>query len=100
MLNGGKIQYVKYPISYNINAVKALIERAMEMGFYEGVNLSLSYCDNCGHEELDMDTCPKCGSRNLTKIDRMNGYLSYSRIHGDTRLNDAKMAEIYDRKSM
>ncbi len=100
LLNGGKIQYVKYPISYNINAVKALIERAMEMGFYEGVNLSLSYCDNCGHEELDMDTCPKCGSRNLTKIDRMNGYLSYSRIHGDTRLNDAKMAEIYDRKSM
>ena len=26
-----------------------------------------------------MDVCPKCGSRNLTKIERMNGYLSYSR---------------------
>ena len=37
---------------------------------------------------------------NLTKIDRMNGYLSYSRVHGDTRLNDAKMAEIAERKSM
>ena len=98
--NGGKIQYVKYPIDYNINAIKALIRKAMDMGFYEGVNLSLAYCDDCGHQELEMDFCPRCGSRNLTKIDRMNGYLSYSRIHGETRLNDAKMAEIADRKSM
>jgi len=98
--NGGKIQYVKYPIDYNIEAIKALVHRAMEMGFYEGVNLSLAYCDDCGHQELEMDVCPQCGSRNLTKIDRMNGYLSYSRVHGDTRLNDAKMAEIAERKSM
>ena len=98
--NGGKIQYVKYPIDYNISAIKTLVRRAMEMGFYEGVNLSLAYCDDCGHQELEMDVCPKCGSRNLTKIDRMNGYLSYSRVHGDTRLNDAKMAEIAERKSM
>ena len=77
-----------------------LVERAMEYGFYEGVNLSLAYCNNCGHEELDMDTCPKCGSRDLVKIDRMNGYLSYSRVHGETRLNKAKMAEIAERKSM
>ncbi|MBE5847611.1 MAG: anaerobic ribonucleoside-triphosphate reductase [Lachnospiraceae bacterium] len=98
--NGGKIQYVKYPIDYNIEAIKTLIRRAMEMGLYEGVNLSLAYCDDCGHQELEMDVCPKCGSRNLTKIDRMNGYLSYSRVHGDTRLNDAKMAEIADRLSM
>jgi len=100
LLNGGKIQYVKYPIDYNILAVKTLIRRAMKMGFYEGVNLSLAYCDNCGHQELEMDVCPKCGSSNLTKIDRMNGYLSYSRVHGDTRLNDAKMAEIAERRSM
>ena len=98
--NGGKIQYVKYPIDYNTEAIKTLIHRAMDMGFYEGVNLSLAYCDDCGHQELEMDVCPVCGSRNLTKIDRMNGYLSYSRVHGDTRLNDAKMAEIAERKSM
>ncbi len=100
MLNGGKIQYVKYPIDYNTEAIKTLIRRAMDYGFYEGVNLSLAYCDDCGHQELEMDVCPVCGSRNLTKIDRMNGYLSYSRVHGDTRLNDAKMAEIAERKSM
>ena len=100
LLNGGKIQYVKYPIDYNKVAFKTLVNRAMELGFYEGVNLSLAYCDDCGHEELEMDTCPKCGSSNLTKIDRMNGYLSYSRVKGDTRLNSAKMQEIKDRRSM
>ena len=100
LMNGGKIQYVKYPIAYNKEAIRTLIERAMDMGFYEGVNLSLSYCDDCGHQELSMDICPKCGSKNLTKIDRMNGYLSYSRVKGDTRLNEAKMDEINDRVSM
>ena len=98
--NGGKIQSVKYPISYNREAIKTLVRRAMDMGFYEGVNLSLAYCDDCGYEELEMDVCPKCGSKNLTKIERMNGYLSYSRVKGDTRLNNAKMAEIAERKSM
>ena len=100
LCNGGKIQYVRYPIDYNIEAIKSLIRRAMALGYYEGVNLSLAYCDDCGHQELEMDVCPVCGSRNLTKIDRMNGYLSYSRVHGDTRLNAAKMAEIAERKSM
>ncbi len=100
LCNGGKIQYVKYPIDYNEQAIKTLVRRAMDLGYYEGVNLSLAYCDDCGHEELEMDVCPECGSKNLTKIDRMNGYLSYSRVKGDTRLNDAKMAEIAERKSM
>lgn len=98
--NGGEIQYVKYPIDYNMDAIKTLIRRAMDMGFYEGVNMSLAYCDDCGHQELEMDVCPVCGSKNLTKIDRMNGYLAYSRVHGDTRLSDAKMAEIAERMSM
>lgn len=100
LCNGGKIQYVRYPIDYNREAIKSLILRAMKLGYYEGVNLSLAYCDDCGHQELEMDVCPKCGSTNLTKIDRMNGYLSYSRVHGDTRLNSAKMAEIAERVSM
>lgn len=98
--NGGKIQYCRYNLGYNIEAIRTLVRRAMKMGFYEGVNMSLAYCDDCGHEEMEMDVCPICGSKNLTKIDRMNGYLAYSRVHGDTRLNAGKMAEIKDRISM
>lgn len=100
--NGGKIQYVKYTLAYNKEAIATLVRRAMEMGFYEGVNLSLSFCDDCGHSEVAEigDACPCCGSKSLTKVERMNGYLSYSRIKGDTRLNQAKMAEIRERVSM
>ncbi len=100
LCKGGRIQYVRYNLSYNTKAMLTYIERAMDKGFYEGVNLSLAYCNNCGHEELEMETCPECGSSDLTKIDRMNGYLSYSRVHGDTMLGSAKMAEIAERKSM
>ena len=100
LCKGGRIQYVRYNLSYNTEAMLTYIERAMDKGFYEGVNLSLAYCNSCGHEELDMSVCPKCGSSDLMKIDRMNGYLSYSRVHGDTMLNNAKMAEISERKSM
>ncbi len=100
LFKGGRIQYVRYNLSYNTKAMLTYVERAMDKGFYEGVNLSLAYCNNCGHEELDMDVCPKCGSSDLTKIDRMNGYLSYSRVHGDTMLGNAKMVEISERKSM
>lgn len=71
LFNGGKIQYCRYPISYNKKAIKDLVRRAMKMGFYEGINLSLAYCEECGYEELDMDVCPKCGSKLITKIDRI-----------------------------
>lgn len=100
LFQGGRIQYCKYDIDYNLEAIKTLVRRAMDFGFYEGINLSLSYCNDCGYKELGMNVCPICGSDNVTKIERMNGYLSYSRVKGHTMLNDAKMAEIKDRKSM
>ena len=46
---------MRYPIDYNIEAIKFLIYRAMDLGYYEGVNLSLAYCDDCGHQELEME---------------------------------------------
>lgn len=88
-------------MGYNTLAIKTMVKRAMKLGLYEGVNLSLSFCGDCGHSMTSKASeCEKCGSENLTSIERMNGYLSYSRVKGDTRLNDAKMAEIRDRVSM
>lgn len=98
--NGGKIQYCRYNLGYNIEAIKTLVLRAMEKGFYEGVNLAMCYCEDCGHQQVEMDVCPKCGGSKITKIDRMNGYLGFTRVHGETRYNEAKNAEIKDRVSM
>ena len=72
----------------------------MKKGFYEGVNLELCYCEDCGYEQVEMDECPKWKSTNITKIDRMNGYLGFTRVHGETGYNDPKNAEIKDRVSM
>lgn len=100
LFNGGKIQYCRYPVDYNLKAQKTLIRRAMKKGFYEGCNLALSYCEDCGYEQLEMSKCPKCNSENITQIDRMNGYIGYTKIHGKSRYNQAKVMEIKDRKSM
>lgn len=100
LFNGGKIQYCRYNLGYNKEAIKTLVLRAMKKGFYEGVNLAMCYCEDCGYQQVEMDVCPKCGSSMITKIDRMNGYLGFTRVHGETRYNEAKNAEIADRKSM
>ena len=71
--SGGRITYTRYYDQYNTEAMKQIVRRGMAKGFYQGINMSLSYCDDCGHEEIDMESCSKCGSHNLTKIDRMNG---------------------------
>lgn len=87
LFNGGKIQYCRYPVGYNIEAMRTLILRAMKKGFYEGVNLSLCFCDDCGYQAIEMgNKCPKCGGYHITQIDRMNGYLAFTRVGSDTRV--------------
>ena len=71
LFNGGKIQYCRYNLGYNKAAIKTLILRAMDKGFYEGVNLAMCYCEDCGYQQVEMDICPKCGSKMITKIDRI-----------------------------
>lgn len=100
-VNGGHIQYVRLDNPENLDAVKAIVQRGMEKGFYQGVNFDSAYCNSCGkHSTNVMFECPNCGSDDLTVISRVCGYLGYSNVNGATRMNDGKMAEIRDRKSM
>lgn len=99
--NGGHIQYVRIDNPENKEALKTIIMRGMDMGFYQGINFDASHCDDCG---LDFTNgglvCPKCGSTNVTTISRVCGYLGYSNVNGHTRMNESKMAELKDRVSM
>lgn len=98
---GGHIQYVRLDNPSNIDAVRSLIKRGMSMGFYQGVNFDAAYCEDCGKHSTNVgNTCPHCGSHNLSVISRICGYLGYSNVNGKTRMNDAKMSEIADRVSM
>lgn len=105
LFNGGKIQYVRVDVPYNIEALETYVTNAMKLGLYEGINIALAYCDNCGFQWNNTGTkrpeiCPRCGKEEMTMIDRMCGYIAFTKIHGKSRLNDAKMAEIRDRISM
>ena len=100
-VNGGHIQYVRLDNPENFDAAKAIIQRGMLKGFYQGVNFDSAYCNSCGkHSTNVMWKCPHCGSSDLTVISRVCGYLGYSNVNGHSRMNDGKMKEISERKSM
>ena len=100
MVNGGHIQYTRLDTD-KPNVVKGVILRGMMLGFYSGVNANKCFCQDCGHSaNRELIECDKCGSTNIAEINRVCGYLGYSKISGDTRMNSSKMQEIRDRRSM
>ncbi|MGL6098953.1 MAG: anaerobic ribonucleoside-triphosphate reductase [Fusobacteriaceae bacterium] len=98
---GGHIGYVKISNPENLSGLKKIIERGLKLGFYQGVNFNACTCDDCGHVGNNFgDSCPKCKSENVNEINRVCGYLGFSKKRGDRTLNNAKMAEVKDRVSM
>lgn len=100
LCNGGNIAYARMRSNYNFDAFKTLTRRAMKMGFYWGNNQQLDWCEKCGHSFIDSDVCPKCGSDEIIRIERMNGYLGLASIRGRTMYSDSKMTEFKERVSM
>lgn len=100
LCNGGNIGYARMRSHTNFKAFKDITKRAMKKGFYWGNNQQLDWCEECGHEFIDSERCPKCGSEHVTRIERMNGYLSYSSVRGKTMYSDTKLSEFKDRVSM
>lgn len=99
-INGGHINYARVDTE-KPNVVKGIVLRAMSLGFYSGVNAECTFCDDCGwSSNKTVDLCESCGSLNLMEIDRVSGYLGYSKQKGTTRFNDAKLSELRDRVSM
>ena len=68
---------------------------------YWTTNVKSTCCNDCGHiDARTLSKCPKCGSGDITRIERMNGYLGYSRVKGRTMYADHKLQEFSERKSM
>lgn len=100
---GGHIQYVRIDNANNLEAIKAIVKRGVkELGLYQGTNLNACTCNGCGHSwnGQHMENCPKCSSSDITEFNRVTGYLGFTRKHGDRTMNDAKMVEVAERKSM
>ena len=62
---------------------------------YGSVNHNRNRCLDCGHENSakNLQECPKCGSKNLDKLQRITGYL----VGTTDRWNKAKLSELNDR---
>jgi len=95
--NAGHISYVELQSApeHNLEAFESLV-RAMaeaDMG-YAAVNFPVDICCDCGlNGVIQEDTCPKCGSKNISRVRRITGYLSTI-----DRFNDSKLAEVQNRQ--
>ena len=94
--NGGSITYIEMgeaPLG-NDEGLREYIDIAIKAGVrYLGFNFPKDVCDDCGSTGV-FDSCPNCGSNNITRIRRVSGYLEI--LDGFTR---GKKAEVKNRKS-
>lgn len=97
LATGGRITFAEYPYGVTINTLKHCTDYAMELGLYNGVNIVSSSCSLCLHQGDFLEECPKCFNKDITTVTRACGYLSFSKIKGDTRYNLGKQAEIRER---
>lgn len=75
--NGGSITYVELgeaPLG-NDEGLMELVEEAIASNVhYLGFNFPKDVCDECGASGV-FDDCPCCGSKKITRIRRVSGYL-------------------------
>lgn len=77
-LDGGASNHVNLDSHLSKEQYKKLIKFAAENGCeYFGFNIPNAECDDCGFiAKQPFDTCPKCGSTDVSLWDRPIGYLS------------------------
>ena len=98
LTRGGHIFYVEIDgdATHNPEAIMRVVEMMdrFNMG-YGSVNHNRNRCIDCGYENASpgLETCPKCGSTNIDRLQRITGYL----VGTTDRWNKAKLAELNDR---
>ena len=98
LTRGGHIFYVEIDgdATHNPQVIMSVVDMMdqLDMG-YGSVNHNRNRCMDCSYENADdhLEKCPKCGSTNIDKLQRITGYL----VGTTDRWNSGKLAELNDR---
>jgi len=98
LTRGGHIFYVEIDgdATHNPEAISNIVDLMHENNIgYCSVNHNRNRCMDCGYEDAaeGLKKCPKCGSENIDRLQRITGYL----VGTTDRWNSAKLAELKDR---
>ncbi|MCD7976638.1 MAG: anaerobic ribonucleoside triphosphate reductase [Tannerellaceae bacterium] len=98
LTRGGHIFYVEIDgdATHNPEAIMQVVDMMDKYNIgYGSVNHNRNRCLDCGYENAaeQLETCPKCGSEQLDKLQRITGYL----VGTTDRWNHAKLSELNDR---
>lgn len=98
LTGGGHIFYVEIDgdATHNPKAIADIVDMMDEYNIgYCSVNHNRNRCMECGYEDAsdNLESCPKCNSTNIDKLQRITGYL----VGTTDRWNSAKLAELNDR---
>ena len=98
LTRGGHIFYVEIDgdATHNPEAVMRIVDMMDKYNIgYGSVNHTRNRCMDCGYENADkhLEVCPKCGSTNIDRLQRITGYL----VGTTDRGNKAKLSELNDR---
>ena len=98
LTRGGHIFYIEIDgdATHNPQAIMDIVDLMDKHNIgYCSVNHNRNRCMNCGYEDAQQElaVCPKCGSENIDKLQRITGYL----VGTTERWNKAKLAELNDR---
>ncbi len=98
LTRGGHIFYVEIDgdATHNPQVIMSVVDMMdrLDMG-YGSVNHNRNRCMDCGYENAtpDLKVCPRCGSKNIDRLQRITGYL----VGTTDRWNSGKLAELNDR---
>ncbi len=98
LTRGGHIFYVEIDgdATHNPQAISDIVDLMDKYNIgYGSVNHNRNRCMDCGYEDATegLEVCPKCGSKNIDRLQRITGYL----VGTTDRWNSAKLAELRDR---
>lgn len=92
-LDGGQAAHLNINEHLSFEQYRQLLKVASEYGCsYFTYNCKNSVCNDCGYISKDtLDTCPKCGSKNIDYLTRIIGYLSRVSSFAEARQAEEKM---------